>query len=283
MKNQLHIVGISDLHGLPKHTYIPQCDVVTISGDFSELRYDRQVEQDGRLCDWITNKFIPWMIKLPCKRVIIMPGNHDFITERPWFMEWFNRKLKEWDDYYRGSNIGQPKPSEKIVYLCYSTYEYGGYTFYGCPASDIFNWAWSTNGDYTKYLVPEGVDVMLVHQAPDYMNLGTSDNGMNFGSNLLMNALQEHPENLPKLLLCGHIHTGNHKPIIWDIPYEDSMRSIMMTNVSTLNEDYQEWFYVRNFRLMGTEDDKIQIDTWVSPAEGPSDIEHYNKRESFVV
>lgn len=286
-RKPLHIVSISDMHGRLKNTYIPPCDVVTISGDFSALRSDRQIQYGGQLCNWITNKFIPWLVSLPCKRVVITPGNHDFITEQPWFEQWFSEKLQALDDYYLGASENPCKPSEKIVYLCYTKYTYEGYTFYGCPTSDIHGWAWSANDDYTKYLVPEGVDIMLVHQAPDWMDLGTSYRkfygSTNYGSQMLLNALNERPENLPKLLLCGHIHTGNHKPIIYDVPYGDDKKSIMLANVSTKDEDYKEYFYARNFEIIDLGDGSVVIDTWVSPAEGPREIEEHNNKESFII
>lgn len=283
MKGPIHIVSISDTHGRLKNTYIPPCDVVTISGDFSALRSDRSILYNGKLCNWITNKFLPWLVSLPCKRVIFIPGNHDFITMQPWFEQWFYKELRALDDHsaYSGESV---KPSEKIVYLCYQQYTFMNYTFYGCPTSDIHGWAWSANGDYTKYKVPAGIDVMLVHQAPDWMDLGTSHfpdgTTRNFGSNLLMNALQEYPENLPKLLLCGHIHTGNHLPII----YETGGKTCMMANVSTIDEDYKEYFYARNFLLddEGMEDKSICISTWVSPNERDNWIE-FNKKENFIL
>lgn len=286
MNEQLHIVALSDTHGRLKTTYIPKCDVVTISGDFSALRNDRQVAYNGPLCNWIVNKFIPWLVSLPCERVIFIPGNHDFITEQGWFEQWFNEKLKALDEYYLGAGEDN-KPSKKIVYLCYNTYEYKGYTFYGCPATDMMRWAWPSNNDYTKYKAPLGTDIMLVHQAPDWMELGTShfNNGYteNFGSNLLLNALADNPKNLPKLLLCGHIHSGNHLPIIYDLMDEDGKKhSCMMANVSTKNESYTEYFYCRNFVLTPV-DDQTYIETWVSPREGPSEVEEYNRRERFIL
>lgn len=286
MKEKLHIVALSDTHGRLKFTYVPKCDVVTISGDFSALRSDRQVEYGGALCKWITDKFIPWLVSLPCERVIFIPGNHDFITEQGWFEQWFNEKLKALDDYYLGSGE-DIKPSKKIVYLCYSIYQYKGYTFYGCPTSDIMNWAWSANGDYTKYKVPEGTDIMLVHQAPDWMDLGTSHfsdgTTRNFESHMLLNALADDPKNLPSMLLCGHIHTGNHMPIVYDLYDEDGKaHSCIMANVSTKNEGYTEYFYSRNFVLEPV-GDGFYVETWVSPAEGPREIEEYNYREQFII
>ena len=55
-----------------------------------------------------------------------------------------------------------------------------------------------------------------------------------------------------------------------------------MANVSVKNEGYTEYFYGRNFVLTPV-DDQTFIETWVSPREGPREIEEYNRRESFYV
>lgn len=288
IKEKIHIVSLSDIHGRLKSTYIPECDVVTISGDFSPLQIDRKTTYNGPLCTWIINKFIPWLLSLPCKQVIFIPGNHDFITEQPWFEEWFVNKLHAMDEYYLGANDGvQPCPSKKIVYLCYESYTYMGYKFYGCPSTDMSNWAWSSGNDYTKYLFPTDTDILLVHQAPNWSLLGTSHfpdgTTANFGSLSLLNALYENRDNLPKLLLCGHIHSGNHIPIIYDLEGNDKKtHSCMMVNVSTKDEDYVEYFYARNFILEPFENN-IRIETWVSPAKGSREIDEYNRRESFLI
>lgn len=276
MRERLHIVALSDTHGRLKSTHIPKCDVVTISGDFSTLRHDRQVDLDGPLCRWIVTKFIPWLVSLPCEKVIFIPGNHDFITEQPWFEQWFIEQT---------TTAGA---LEKIVYLHQTSYEYKGYTFYGCPTSDIMHWAWCSHGDYTKYKVPTGTDIMLVHQAPDWMDLGVSYflNGTyrNFGSHLLLNALADEPENLPLLLLCGHIHSGEHHPVKYELKDPlDKTHTCIMANVSSRDEDYQEWFHPRNIIISQNEQDEYIIETWMTPDSGPSDIEEFNKREIFQI
>jgi hypothetical protein len=248
-KENIHIVALSDIHGIPQHTKVPQCDVVTLSGDFSPLQKQSSVRLGHSMCKWIKNKFIPWMMSLPCERVVLIGGNHDFVTEQEWFDGWFRQEIR---------NAGA---EDKVVYLCNSTYEYKGWVFYGCPYSDIVNWAWSAEGDYTVYGLPEGVDIALYHQSPDYMYLGTSHFGsaeVNYGSVMMMNALGEHPERLPKLLLCGHIHTGEHIPKVLEM----EGHRCTMANVSTKNEEYDEYFMPRHFVL--TEDDGVvDIDTWV--------------------
>lgn len=279
MKEHIKIVSISDTHGRLKFTSIPKCDVVTISGDFSALRNDRQIAYNGPLCKWIVSKFIPWLVSLPCERVIFIPGNHDFITEEPWFEQWFYEKLHAFDEYYIDAKDNPCKPSEKIVYLCEQTYIYKGWTFYGCPYSDIHGWAWSAQDNYKKYFVPEGVDVMLVHQAPDWMELGTStfEHGLkrNFGSSMLMNALHRWSERLPKLLLCGHIHSGNHLPIIYDIWDDDDMKhSIMMANVSIKNETYTEFYHPRVFE-MSEDEDGVVINTCAESSKDTSPVETF--------
>ena len=77
MENKkLKIIGISDTHGmLPK---LPECDVVCHCGDFSPLEYQQDQTQ---MAAWFYLEFLPWLEKLPCKKFIMVAGNHDFFFE----------------------------------------------------------------------------------------------------------------------------------------------------------------------------------------------------------
>lgn len=256
MKEKLQIVGLSDIHGIPQKIKVPQCDVVTISGDFSPLAKQRETGLGHSMCKWITKEFIPWMMSLQCNRVVFIGGNHDFITEEIWFRQWFNDELYKVDG-----------AREKIHYLCFDKYEYKGWAFYGCPVSDIARWAWTAKS-YEEYEPAAGVDIALYHQAPDYMYLGTSHfsdgTRVNYGSMQMMNALFEDGIELPKLLLCGHIHSGNHQPQLMS----KGEQNCLLSNVSTKDEDYTEYFFPRCFELSPQDDGSIQINTWVSSDKG---------------
>ena len=76
MSTQIKICAMSDLHGhLPDPEQIEQVDVVVICGDIVPLKIQRTrilVEE------WLINEFKDWVQLLPCERVIMIPGNHDF-------------------------------------------------------------------------------------------------------------------------------------------------------------------------------------------------------------
>jgi len=257
--SKLKIVAISDCHGTLKKTPIPECDVLTISGDFSPLQSQRKIDFNGEMCTWITNRFIPWMMKQPCRKVIFIAGNHDFVCETGWFEQWFSDTLKT-----------IPGASEKIQYLCYNTYEFEGVTFYGCPTADIPGWAFCSNNDPKSYECPEGVDIMLVHQAPRLANLGytkTWTGWREFGSSIMVNELlSTHPDNLPFLLLCGHIHEGSHLPFV--ACAQDTVgnpRECLMINVAIKGEDYEEHFPVRQLEFELVQDKSGKVNSaWIS-------------------
>ena len=73
----MKICGISDIHGNLIEN-IPECDVLCICGDIVTLNAQRNIEASKH---WWETKFIKWVDKLPCKKVIIIPGNHDFYLE----------------------------------------------------------------------------------------------------------------------------------------------------------------------------------------------------------
>lgn len=73
----MKICAISDLHGhLPN---IPECDVLCIAGDVVELVVQRDSDESDK---WWSVTFVNWVDKLPCKKVIVVPGNHDIYIER---------------------------------------------------------------------------------------------------------------------------------------------------------------------------------------------------------
>ena len=210
----------SDPHGdLPEIT--EHYDVVCCCGDFSPLQYQRSY---SLMMDWIEYEFCEWLKNLDCDKFIFIAGNHDFVCTKPEFKENFETVID-----FAGL-------SEKVVYLENESYIYNGVKFFGCPYSDIFGWAFSmcdvdtdTNKGYKG--IETDCDVVLVHQAPDINNVGTSDFqkpwARNFGSYSLLKVIEEKQ---PKYVFCGHIHSGNHEKTIFD--------NTTIYNTSLKNEDY---------------------------------------------
>ena len=71
----MKVIGISDLHG--NLINIPECDVLCIAGDVITLNAQRIFDASEY---WWKNRFIPWVMQLPCKKVLVIPGNHKLFS-----------------------------------------------------------------------------------------------------------------------------------------------------------------------------------------------------------
>lgn len=152
----MKICGISDIHG-NLITNIPKCDVLCICGDIIELNIQRDNERSER---WWKNKFVKWIEKLPCKKVIVIPGNHDFYLEHIYNNGSFEQFRKE---MYKTTN-------KKLVFLIDQCYKYEGIKFYGSPwiAPIMFQedkWAFSKDANNKYQLIPN-CDILLTHDNP---------------------------------------------------------------------------------------------------------------------
>lgn len=120
----MKICGLSDIHG--QFRDIPECDVLCITGDIINLNDQRSIDASRH---WWYTRFTKWVNRLPCKKVIITPGNHDFFLEDAYNKGYYN-KLKQ-DLSARTDN--------KLVILINEQCEYEGIKFYGCPYINPIN------------------------------------------------------------------------------------------------------------------------------------------------
>lgn len=146
----MRICGVSDIHGNLDFK-LPKCDVLCICGDIVELTVQRDLEESKK---WFVDTFFPWVESLPCEKVIIVPGNHDFLLE-----DWYINKT----DF----NI-----PDKIKVLIDELYTYKGIKFYGTPWINRIHWQkWAF--ELSKYEecpyknIPE-CDILLTHDNPNY-------------------------------------------------------------------------------------------------------------------
>lgn len=249
-EKKLKIVAISDMHGmLPE---LPECDVVCCVGDISPLEYQKDQTQ---MLGWFYLVFLPWVESLPCKKFIIVAGNHDF------FLQNIHRRLIDESDGYRrytwrsASDVmkkllpGNLRGKyNKLVYLCDSSYEYEGHRFYGTPwIGDLSNWAFYQDNDtlMEKYKnIPKQCDVIITHMPPKIDGLGEViqggcfNTGTDYGSQELADVLKTRDF---KYALCGHVHSGQHLPVDLD--------GKKLVNVSLKNEDYKENYYPFEFEI----------------------------------
>lgn len=235
----MKIKAMSDIHGyLPDPSEIGQCDVLCICGDIMPLSIQCNFYASVL---WYTNQFRDWVKKLNCKRVILIPGNHDF------FFEKLEKIIADKDipenayrwvlDVHSLKHITQRDLSDKIVYLIDEMFNYKGVTFYGTPyVSSLKNWAFYRSDDELKErfsMIPEKVDVLLTHQPPKLNDCGLvkQTDAFNylsdFGSDILADAITQRDI---KWVLSGHVHSGNH--------VSKKVGSTNIVNVSLKDENY---------------------------------------------
>lgn len=249
-EKKLKIVGLSDIHGdLP---VIPECDVVCCAGDISPLEI--QTDQTS-MVSWFCLEFLPWVESLPCKKFMMISGNHDF------FLQNIHRRLIDESDGYRrytwrsASDVmkkllpGNLRGKyNKLVYLCDSSFEYEGKRFYGTPwIADLSRWAFYQDNDslLEKYKnIPKKCDVIITHMPPKIEGLGEViqggcfNTGTDYGSQELADVLMTRDF---KYALCGHVHSGQHLPVDLD--------GKKLVNVSLKNEDYNYQYCPFEFEI----------------------------------
>lgn len=215
----MKVTAISDIHG--NLIDIEPCDVLLICGDVSPLNIQRDYIQ---MTKWFFNEFYEWIMKLPCDRVILTPGNHDF---------WFEKFIKDstmylWD-----------KLSILINGIAEIFYGIKHIKIFGTPYCKTFgNWAFMPGNDKLDSLydnIPEDIDILMCHDSPLIGYVGnimeqadkTYPNGVPAGNPYLANAIFDKK---PKYVLSGHIHSGDHELT--------EIEGIKCANVSILDESY---------------------------------------------
>lgn len=216
----MKLIAISDLHGhLPKIK--TSCDVICICGDIMPLDIQFEYHEGVK---WLTNKFIPWVDSLPCKKVMMVAGNHDIIFDTNKYPT-----FKIVDLYAIHKLL---KSCEKLEYLQDSKYEFDGKVFYGTPwCSGIImaRWAFYSPLDSEMQHIPD-CDVLLTH-APSTGEVGTIhqgwQSGVDCGSKTLRTRLEKGGI---KYCFSGHIHSGLHE--------NENIGGCICRNVSIKDEDY---------------------------------------------
>lgn len=216
------ICAMSDLHG-----YLPEvkpCSIVLICGDIFPLK----IQRDMQKCEeWLLNDFKNWAEQLPCLKVVLIAGNHDFYFAK------YGKYIADNDE---------AKISDKIIYLQDSSCYVEGLHIYGCPwCTGPAGWAFcpdeNLNDVGVKYNKIPNCDILLTHQPPRIADIGCSYPGdpvreRDFGSDRLREAIYK-----KKIVanFCGHIHTGRHYGAQYPVRGCDTV----FYNCSLLDENYE--------------------------------------------
>lgn len=158
----MKICAISDIHG--KLINIPECDILCITGDIIPLEIQQDFDKSKH---WFLNDFAEWINNFTCKKVIIIPGNHDLYLEECYDED----KVISFKEELKNATFG------KLELLIDELYEYHGIKFYGTPwikqigfakrwAFEISNLEYDKSFDLYKN-IPE-CDILLTHDNPNY-------------------------------------------------------------------------------------------------------------------
>lgn len=235
-QNKMKVTAISDIHG--HLTEIEPCDLLLICGDISPVHIQRDKES---MLKWLITEFKDWILSIPCDKVIMTPGNHDF-----WFHYIYNF-TEDTDSLLNGL------VRDKLVVLIDEKYEYNGFAIYGTPwckpigteDPEYPRWAFIKGQDKLNDVfgqIPFDLDILITHEAP---NIGGVDRSLyhdgshkSFGSSILRTAIES---TKPRFALCGHVHTGNH-----EFTYYNGTN---VCNCSILDENYDIEFKPITFEI----------------------------------
>lgn len=204
-----------------------ECGTIILAGDFMEKAKKKENIKDAE--KWWEEKFLPWCEDHKGQQIVIIGGNCD---------KWL---------YYNRDKVKWPK---NVHYLDDTETEVNGMRVYGtswCPHN--MNGAWEVDNaqlekEFAK--IPEGLDILITHVPPKGEGLDLDhDTEFNnhFGSEALTKAILEKK---PKIVLCGHVHSGSHKPT--------KIGDSLVMNVSRIDDDrYEQSFHGRRIGVERTD------------------------------
>jgi Icc-related predicted phosphoesterase len=224
----IRIAATSDIHGfldgLDEEVRKVNPHILVIAGDIHPCYIDINADT------WFRNKFFPMVSGWANKsiHVVAIPGNHDF---------WLNQYLAGKIECELPPNFHLLCDSEETIY---------GLRFYGTPWVPWINGRWCFEASdktlaYEFSRIPEKTDVLITHSPPlikhreiDISTQNDKRYWRHFGSKELKNEIKCKS---PHLVLCGHIHSGEHKCSI--IETSTSYHNTLCYNVSRVNEQYR--------------------------------------------
>lgn len=204
----MRICAISDFHNLQRKLIIPDCDLLIIAGDFSNLGKAGELRA---LNDWLRG------LNMPKEDIVIVPGNHDFLCHQ---MPPLARQ-----DLDAGT------------LLIDAPYERKRLKMWGHPwVPYLPGWAFNLEPQAMARkceMIPDGLDILISH-SPPHLELDTPDfdRSRHLGCRHLRGRLMTMDEP-PKIVICGHIHTGHGSTIM------PAKKPIVVYNVSICDESYK--------------------------------------------
>lgn len=218
----MKMYAISDLHGNLAGLDLQDADVVVIAGDVAPIK-GWGVWHVNDQVKWMNQKFAAWCEQYPKAEFVVIPGNHDLFAQR--------------DDV--PTKLMLPR---NVHFIVDDMIEVKGLRIAGSPWIPPISgrWAFETNDEAElarRFMwIPEGVDILITHTPPFVegwnVDVSLQTKSPHFGSRALTAAIVRVK---PKLVFCGHIHTGDHR--IHELVHANGQIT-KIYNVSRLDEDY---------------------------------------------
>lgn len=191
-RNQVktRILAFSDLHGNPLPAIRRgEVDLVLIAGDI--VPHGDATWESW----WLRRYFIPWANRLAPTDIVLVGGNRDHYLSLP--QEWPTNVhyLQDGECSLRGLRIYGTPWIERMEGRRPSMFEL---------APD------ELQGAYKR--IPDGIDILIAHMPPKCPEANLDYDTMrcqHFGSTALYDVIKRVQ---PKLVICGHVHDGDHRP-----------------------------------------------------------------------
>lgn len=261
----MKICGISDIHGNLIEN-IPECDILCICGDIMPLSVQRQIPESRH---WLYNRFANWVKKQSCNKVILVPGNHDFLLEDAYNKKYLN-ELKQ-DMLLR--------TDDKLVILIDELYTYEDIKFYGTPWIKPIEfqenkWAFSRFDTYED--IPQ-CDILLTHDNPfcnealDVFSFGKSKYHLYGHWHDGSSDVNSGRYNCSRLNSC-YSFKKNYEFVVLDIMTEKEKKQVEQAFLDKLisqayNNNVADW--LKTFKEVELQQDKEDELVWDTSAEVP--------------
>lgn len=188
------IRAYSDLHGILP--VIKPCQSLLVAGDICPIAGAANIhepEMQAGYLQGIFTDYCNYLLDEVCEEIVITPGNHDFIFERP-------RDL--WGDIL---------PEGVTILIDEDFTLKNGVTLWGSPyVPNLMSWAFDADDvelAARAEIIPDGIDIWMMHGPP----AGTGplekvrNGGYYVGNKYVCKPMIEKK---PKGYICGHIHEG---------------------------------------------------------------------------